>query len=151
MAAEPKQNAFCTVLWGPRWSDGKHPRHVCTKQSLFHHSAILSPPLSPAFLAFFILIAFTLDLLCWIEGPIRSNRMLTSLIRALQGPYQVHVSFAQGTVAVPSGGFFKRLVLSGTELTDKLVSLCDSCKKCLSKFCATYHLYTDEQYVDRTL
>lgn len=31
--------------------------------------------------------------------------MLTSLIRALRGPYQVRVSFAWGTRAVPIGGF----------------------------------------------
>lgn len=31
--------------------------------------------------------------------------MLTSLIRALRGPYQVRVSFAWGTSAVPIGGF----------------------------------------------
>lgn len=129
---------------------GKHPCHVCTKQPLFHRYAILSPPLSPAFLAFFILIAFTLDLLRWIEGPIRSSRMLTSLIRALQGPYQARVSFVQGTAAVPSGGFWEISVVWYWTDRQACVSV-RQLEKCLPKFCATCHLYTDEQYVDRQL
>lgn len=79
--------------------------HAASTQSKHCSSLLFSHLRSPTFLAFFILIAFTLDLLCWIEGPIRSNRMLTSLIRALRGPYQVRVSFAWGTSAVPIGGF----------------------------------------------
>lgn len=84
-----------------RWDD--RLRCVHTKPSLFH-SAPLSPPL-PCIFSIFILIAFTLDLLHWIEGPIRSNRTLTSLIRELLGPYQVHVSFVWGYISVPACGF----------------------------------------------
>lgn len=67
-------------------------RHKSTQS---HHCSLLSPPL-PCIFSISILIAFTLDLLHWIEGPIRSNRTLTSLIRALRGPYQVRVSFTWG-------------------------------------------------------
>lgn len=92
---------------------------IHTKQTLFH-PAIPSPPLACIF-SIFILTAFTLDLLCWIEGPIRSDRMLTSPIRALQGPYQVRVPFAWGTAAAPIVGLLEISVVS--YWTEKLLSL----------------------------
>lgn len=92
---------------------------IHTKQTLFH-SAIPSPSL-PCIFSIFILTAFTLDLLCWIEGPIRSDTMLTSPIRALQGPYQVRVPFAWGTATAPIVAFLKISVVS--YWTEKLTSL----------------------------
>ena len=97
----PSKRHCPVFVWPPQQKGTVHAIH--TKQTLFppQLSSHLQPP---AFLAFFILAAFTLDSSRWIAAPIRSNRTLASPIRAPRGLLSGACLICTGAQP-PFGGF----------------------------------------------